>query len=74
VREAPLAVNRILADPETAIPKEIMGNPIGPAVAERGEAVMRAVVTDTTAALLAYRRGSGFVIPQQSHLIEATVG
>ena len=68
-----LTVNRILADPETAIPKEIMGNPIGPAVAERGEAVMRAVVTDTIAALTTYRRGSGLVIPQHTHLIEATV-
>lgn len=68
-----IAVNRTLNDPESAIPKEILGNPIGPAVAERGEAVMRAVVTDTIANLTAYRRGSDLVIPQHTHLIQAKV-
>ncbi len=68
-----IAVNRKLADPETAIPKEIMGNPIGPIVAERGEAVMQRIVADTIGALTTYRRDSGFVIPQHTHLIEATV-
>lgn len=69
-----IAVDRIIVDPETALPKEIMANPVGPAVAERGDAVMNAIVTDTIAALTAYRQGSGFAIPQHTHLIEATVG
>ncbi len=68
-----ISVDRVVVDPETALPKEIMGNPIGAVVAERGEAVMHKVVTDTIAALTAYHQESGFVVPQRTHLIEATV-
>jgi SAM-dependent methyltransferase len=66
-----IVVDRTLADPETSIPKEIMGSPIGPSVAEKGDATMREIVADTIAALSAYRQGSGFIIPQRTHLIEA---
>jgi hypothetical protein len=38
------------------------------------EAIMRKITADTIPALTDYRRGSGFVIPQHTHLIEAKVG
>lgn len=68
-----LAVERVLGDPENAIPKEIMGNPVGPAVLERGDAVMRRIVDEVIEALSGYRRGSHFVFPTHTHLIQAKV-
>ena len=68
-----LVVERVLVDPENAIPKEILGNPVGPAVLERGDVVMRRVVDEITEALSGYRRGSDFVFPTHSHLIQAKV-
>jgi hypothetical protein len=41
-----LTIARRMLDPETAIPKEILGNPVGPAVSQRGEAVMQQIVSD----------------------------
>ena len=66
-----LVVERVLGDPENAIPKEIMGNPVGPAVLERGEAVMGRIVTEVMEALSDYRRGGHFVFPTRTHLIQA---
>lgn len=69
-----VTVDRRLDDPETALPKEIMGNPVGPAVEARGREVMDAVVAETIGALSAYRNGLGLIVPQRSHLIRARVG
>jgi SAM-dependent methyltransferase len=66
-----IIVDRVVDDPETALPKEIMANPVGTAVAEHGDAVMHRIVADTIGALSAYRQASGFVIPQRAHLIAA---
>jgi ubiquinone/menaquinone biosynthesis C-methylase UbiE len=66
-----LTVERVLSDPEKAIPKEILGNPVGPAVLERGDAVMRLIVEEVIEALSGYRRGSKFVFPTHTHLIQA---
>lgn len=71
ISEHVISLNRVIADPETALPKEIMASPVGPVVAEGGEAIMRTIVTDTVAALTTYRRGTGFVVPQHTRLIEA---
>ncbi len=68
-----LVVERILGDPENAIPREIMGNPVGPAVAERGDAVMARIVAEVIEALSDYRVGAQFVFPTRTHLIQAKV-
>lgn len=68
-----LTVDRVLSDPESAIPKEIMGNPIGPTVAECGDAVMARIVDEVIEALTDYRRGPRFVFPTRTHLIQAKV-
>ena len=68
-----LTVDRVLSDPESAIPKEIMGNPVGPAVAECGDAVMERIVDEVIEALTDYRRGARFVFPTRTHLIQAKV-
>jgi SAM-dependent methyltransferase len=68
-----LTVDRVLSDPENAIPREIMSNPVGPAVAERGDAVMARIVAEVIAALSDYRAGTKFVFPTRTHLIQAKV-
>ncbi len=68
-----LVVERVLGDPENEIPKEIMGNPVGPAVLERGDAVMGRIVVEVIEALSDYRRGGKFVFPTRTHLIQAKV-
>jgi len=68
-----LTVERVLSDPESAISKEIMGNPIGPAVAEYGDAVMERIVGEVIEALTDYRRGAQFVFPTRTHLVQAKV-
>lgn len=68
-----ITVNRVVDDPESALPREIMANPVGAAVVEHGEAVMHRIVAETIGALTAYRQASGFVVPQRAHLIEAKV-
>ncbi len=68
-----LVVERVLRDPENAIPKEIMGNPVGPAVLERGDAVMGRIVAEVIEALSDYRVGTHFVFPTRTHLIQAKV-
>ena len=74
VSEQIVSVERVLADPELSIPKEIMASPIGPAVAERGEAIMQSVAADTISTLSSYRRGTALVVPQQSYLFQAMAG
>ena len=64
-------VQRVIRDPEAAIPKEIKANPVGPAVVEMGEAVMRSVAAEVVEALSSYRTGSKIVVPQSTHLVQA---
>jgi SAM-dependent methyltransferase len=68
-----ISVNRIIADPKTAIPKEILANPVGALVAERGEAVMKRIVADVTAEMAYFRDGSALVVPQHSYLVQGIV-
>lgn len=57
-----LTIDRRLRDPEAAIPKEILGNPVGPAVLQRGEAVMQQIVSDVISDLSRYIDGSELVV------------
>jgi len=70
VRE--LEVERVLNEPEDSITKEIMSNPVGPAVAALGETVIDAVVADTLAATTRFQHNNKLVIPQHTYLISAT--
>ncbi|NRG19139.1 methyltransferase domain-containing protein [Rhizobiales bacterium] len=66
-----IAIDRVIKDPQRGIPKEIMGNPIGPSVAERGDAVMQRIVDDVIAECAAYRQGEALVVPQCATMIAA---
>jgi hypothetical protein len=52
---------------------EIMGNPVGPLVAEKGAETMRNIVEHILDGVSEYRRGTDLVIPQNSHLYQGTV-
>ena len=68
-----ITVDRIIADPEADIPKEILANPVGLSVSERGDAVMRMIVESVLAELTEFRSGSGLVVPQHALLIQGSV-
>lgn len=68
-----ISVDRVIARAEAALPKEIMANPIGPAVAVKGAEVMDLIVAETLAALSGFRQGAGLVVPQRSHLLQDRV-
>jgi SAM-dependent methyltransferase len=69
-----ISVDRVITDPETSIPKEIMGNPVGSSVAEKGEETMQRIVTDILSDISDFRRGSDLVVPQLTHLFQGKVG
>ena len=66
-----ISINREIHNPETGIAKEILGNPIGTAVSERGEAVMQAIVEQVIKDLSKYVDGETLSTPQMTHLITA---
>ena len=68
-----LSVDRKLHDPTGEIPKEILGNSVGSAVSEKGQAVMQQIVTDVIQDLSASIDGGTLIAPQQANLITATV-
>lgn len=68
-----ITVDRTIGS-ESAIEREIMANPVGSQVADRGNQVMANIVAEVSEALSNYRQGSGFVVPQQTRLIQANVG
>lgn len=68
-----LTVDRVVANPEIAIPKEILGNPVGPSVQAKGDEVMRCIVDEVIQALSDFRRGADLVVPQRSYLFQAEV-
>jgi SAM-dependent methyltransferase len=69
-----ISVDRIIETPETSIPKEIMANPVGPAVKSAGDGVMKAVVAEIMAECGRFERGSTLVIPQKANLFCAHAG
>jgi len=66
-----LIVPRELADTGSAIPKEIMGNPVGPAVLSKGPEIMGKIVRDVMADMSEYQRGDKLVVPQSANLVMA---
>jgi ubiquinone/menaquinone biosynthesis C-methylase UbiE len=68
-----VTVSRELTDPGSAIPKEITGNPVGPAVNARGPEVMAKIVSDVMADMADYQRGNQIVVPQSANLVLARV-
>jgi SAM-dependent methyltransferase len=68
-----LTVPRELRDPASAIPNEIMGNPVGPAVLGKGSAVMAKIVRDVMADMSHYQQGDKLVVPQSANLVMAEI-
>ncbi len=68
-----LSVVREIYDPETAIPKEILSNPVGPAVSQKGAAVMRRIVDEIMSELSHCIEGRKLSAPQEANLITGTV-
>lgn len=66
-------VDRKIHTPETAIPKEILGNPVGPAVAKQGEVVMGQIVGEIMDDLTHCFDGEKLVVPQEANLITGKV-
>jgi ubiquinone/menaquinone biosynthesis C-methylase UbiE len=71
VQQSELTVDRIIQNPDEAIPREILGNPVGPAVAACGEKVMADIVADVLAACADLRQGSNLIAPQTARLFVA---
>jgi SAM-dependent methyltransferase len=71
VKVETIAVNRVIVEPATSIPKEIMGNPVGPTVAAKGDAVMNAIVDEVRHDCSRFVRGNELVVPQEAHLVTA---
>ncbi len=69
----PVSIDRIIEDPETAIPKEIFGNPVGPKVKEKGEGTLGQIVKEIIADCATFQVEGTLILPQRSHLITATV-
>lgn len=68
-----LTVNRTIHDPKNSIEKEIMGNPVGPAVSEMGQEVVQAISDEVCTAMDSYIHGSTLVVPQTTCLYQANV-
>lgn len=69
----PVSIDRIIDDPETAIPKEIFGNPVGPKVKEKGEGTLGQIVKEIIADCATFEVEGTLIVPQRSHLITATI-
>jgi len=66
-----ITVDRKIGEPAAGIPKEIMGNPVGPAVAARGDAIMTAIVEEVEQACSNYFHGTELIVPQEASFISA---
>ncbi|RAI04134.1 hypothetical protein DLJ53_06705 [Acuticoccus sediminis] len=71
VRSSDLTIDRVIRDPETSIPLEIKGNPVGPAVTARGEGVMADIVSDVLSSCRDLVHGSDLISPQTARLFTA---
>jgi len=69
-----IEVDRVLTDPESGVPKEIMGTAVGPAIADMGEIVIDHVVRHMLDATELYRHNGTLSVPQHTHLISAVAG
>ena len=64
-----LSVVREIYDPVTAIPKEILSNPVGPAVTQKGDVVMQQIVDEVLRDLSHSIDGRTMRAPQEANLI-----
>lgn len=55
-----------------SIPLEITGNPVGPAVLERGEEVMASIVSEVLTTFSDLLLGNDLISPQTARLFNAT--
>ncbi|MCK7615441.1 class I SAM-dependent methyltransferase [Roseibium sediminicola] len=69
-----LAINRHIENPEEAIPREIMGNPVGPEVSACGHAVMSRIVDDVLKDCSDLRTGTTLTSPQTARVYCARAG
>jgi SAM-dependent methyltransferase len=68
------AISRTMPATEHAVRGEIEGMPIAKIIHEKSDTAMDHIVTDTFAGLAPFRQGDNFVVPQNTHLIEAVKG
>lgn len=68
-----LSIIREIYDPETAIPKEILGNPVGHAVSQKGTAVIQRIVDEVMSDLSHCVDGGKLSAPQEANLITGSV-
>lgn len=66
-----VTIDRTISDPGVDIEKEIMGNPVGPKVADKGPGTMATIIGEIIDACAGYKRGNGLVVPQTASLITA---
>lgn len=71
VKARTITVDRIIGEPAAGIPKEIMSNPVGPAVVVKGDKVMNSIVEDVESACSNFVRGAELIVPQEACFITA---
>jgi ubiquinone/menaquinone biosynthesis C-methylase UbiE len=69
---AELTIDRVLREPGSVIPKEILGSPVGAPLMSAGEEVFDTVVAETLSGLSDHRVGDTVVVAQSCHLITAS--
>lgn len=74
IEQQEIALDRVLVDPPTSVPREILGTTIGAALAELGQDVFAEAATDVLTAMEPYRVDQTLRVPQYSHLICAVAG
>lgn len=67
-----ITVDRTIAATKQAIQNEIMGMPFAPLIKEKGDAVVDKIIQDALTGLAKHLQGQNFIIPQHTHLIQAT--
>lgn len=68
----PVTIDRTIGDPAADIEKEILGNPVGPKVADKGPGTMAAIVGEVIDACASYRQNNSLIVPQTASLITAS--
>ncbi len=67
-----VTIDRRIVSPTDAIPREIMGNPVGPEVEACGSEAMSAIISDVMADCADLMQGSVLVAPQTARMFSAT--
>ena len=69
-----LVVNRVIGDPMSHMPTEVLGTTAGPSVEAKGPAVLDRIAAELIDAMAHHRVGDELHIPQHTHLVSARVG